>query len=609
MQFKAKLAQSTLGRCIAVFSKADRLKIGVVTAIQVFLGALDLLGVAIIGVIGALAVSGIQSGQPGNRVSAVLKLLRLENYTFQTQTAILALAATLLLVGRTILSILFIRKTLFFIARRSAVISADLIQRLLNQNMLFINVRTVQESIYSLTSGVTAVTLGVVGTAVAMISDTTLLLVMIVGLVVVDPLIALSTLIMFAGVGLALYKLMHIRARKLGEESAKFEISSNEMIHEVLTSYREATARNRRGYYSQQIGNARFGLSHVQAEQQFMPNVSKYVIEITMVLGAVLISAVQFLFQDSKHAIATLAVFLAAGTRIAPAVLRVQQGAINIRGAFGSALPTLDLIATLPRGEKSEETEKLDTKHEGFNNVISVKNVSFSYPAASKKALSDVSIQIPSGGTCAIVGSSGSGKTTLVDLILGMFSPDSGEILVSGLSPMESIKKFPGAIGYVPQDVAVYQGTIRENIALGFPASDATDERINDALKIAQLKDFVDSLPQGIDTQVGPRGSKLSGGQRQRLGIARAMFTRPKLLILDESTSALDAQTEVMVTESLQEIPYDITTIIIAHRLSTVRDADQVIYLEEGKLIARGTFEEVRAQVPDFDTQARLMGL
>jgi ABC-type multidrug transport system fused ATPase/permease subunit len=235
--------------------------------------------------------------------------------------------------------------------------------------------------------------------------------------------------------------------------------------------------------------------------------------------------------------------------------------------------------------------------------------VNFKYPKADSNALSNISIHVATGSTCAIVGPSGSGKTTLVDLLLGMFEPQSGSVFVSNETPLECISKNPGAIGYVPQDVAVFQGTIRENVALGFPIGEATDERINFALEVAQLRDFVSQLPNGIDTEVGPRGSKLSGGQRQRLGIARAMFTKPMLLLLDESTSALDAQTELAVSEAIASIPYEITTIIIAHRLSTVRKADQVIYLCEGVISAQGIFEEVRSKVTDFDEQAKLMGL
>ena len=292
------MKSSTVARCFQIFSKSDQRKIGAVVLLQILLGALDLLGVALIGVIGALAVTGIQSAEPGNRVGAVLKLLQLDGFTFQQQTAILGAIAAAVLVGRTVFSIFFTRKVLFFIARRSAVTSGMLIRKVLRQNNLMIGNRTVQESIYALTDGVGRMTLGVVGTLVTMIADTSLLLVMVFGLFVVDPSIALSALLMFSLVGFILYKLMHVRAVKLGHENAEVSINSTEMINEVLTAYREATVRNRRSYYADEIGKTRLQLSNIVAEQNFMPNISKYVLEVTMVLGAVAIAALQFAFQD-----------------------------------------------------------------------------------------------------------------------------------------------------------------------------------------------------------------------------------------------------------------------------------------------------------------------
>jgi ABC-type multidrug transport system fused ATPase/permease subunit len=609
MNWIQRVKSSTVARCFQIFSKSDQRKIGAVVILQILLGTLDLLGVALIGVIGALAVTGIQSAEPGNGVGAVLEFLQLDGFTFQEQTAILGVIAAVVLVGRTVFSIFFTRKVLYFIARRSAVTSGTLIRKMLRQNNILIGNRTIQESIYALTEGVGRMTLGVVGTLVTMIADTSLLLVMMFGLIAIDPSVALSTVVMFSLVGFALYKLMHVRAAKLGYEHAEVSISSTEMINEVLTAYREATVRNRRSYYAEEIGKSRLKLSNIVAEQDFMPNISKYVLEVTMVLGAVSISALQFVIQDSRNAVATLAVFLAAGTRIAPAVLRLQQGTIVVKGSIGSARPTLALIDLLESEDIFTPITSFNAEHEHFTGEVSLSQVTFRYPNTVRNALSDISIQIPAGSACAVVGPSGSGKTTLVDLLLGMFEPQSGIALVSNESPLESIAKNPGAIGYVPQDVTVFQGTIRANVALGFPKEDATDERINFALDVAQLREFIDQLPKGMDTEVGPRGSKLSGGQRQRLGIARAMFTKPKLLILDESTSALDAQTELAVSEAIAAIPYEITTVIIAHRLSTVRKANQVIYLQEGIIVANGSFEEVRAQVNDFDKQAKLMGL
>ena len=600
---------STMRDCISVFSPQDRKKIFGVIILQTFLGALDLIGVALIGVIGALAVTGIQSATPGNRVSQVLELLRLDGYTLQTQTAILAIATTCILIGRTLFSVFFTRKILFFIGRRSAVISGNLIRRLLLQDNLQVNSRTIQETIYATTTGVVSVTLGVVGTLVVIIADVSLLLVMATGLLIVDPIVAASTFLLFSLAGLGLYKVMHRRAINLGKRDAELNVSSNEKISEVLTSYREATVRSRRGHYAEEISAARYRLSDVLAELSFMPSISKYVIEGTIIVGAVSVSAIQFLLQDSRNAIATLAIFMAAGTRIAPAVLRVQQGSISIKSSLGSAKPTLKLLSELPELKRNEEIPEYTQEYPGLVADIQITDLSFTYPDVDRAALVDVNLSIDCGTTCAIVGPSGSGKTTLADLVLGVFQPTTGQVLIGGQKPLDLIRRYPGAIAYVPQDVSVIQGTIRENIALGFPALDATDSRINATLEIAGLTEFIRSLPAGIDTEVGPRGSKLSGGQRQRLGIARAMFTRPKLVIFDESTSALDAETELKVANSIDSIPYETTMVIIAHRLSTIQKVNKVVYVDNGQIIAVGTFDEIRRLVPDFDNQAKLMGI
>jgi ABC-type multidrug transport system fused ATPase/permease subunit len=224
-------------------------------------------------------------------------------------------------------------------------------------------------------------------------------------------------------------------------------------------------------------------------------------------------------------------------------------------------------------------------------------------------AVEDVSISIPAGSSIAFVGPSGAGKTTLVDILLGVLKPDSGTVMISGLPPSMTVAKWPGAISYVPQDVEIVAGSIRENVALGYPTEEATDDLILEALRIAHLDEFVMGLSDGIDTQVGERGTKISGGQRQRLGIARAMFTRPLLLVLDEATSSLDGETEVGISEAIHALRGTTTVVIIAHRLSTIRNVDKVLYLSNGKMIATGSFEEVRSAVPDFAYQAKIMGL
>ena len=605
-----RLRNSLLSRAIRVLTRADRRKIIAITILQILMGGLDLLGVIAIGLLGALSVTGLQSSNPGNRVSAALKILHIQDATFQKQAVILGISAVVLLVGRTILSIFFTRRTLFFLSRRGAKISADLISRLLSQPLLIVQSRTTQETVYAVTTGVERIVLQVLATAVVWIADLALLAVMMIGLLVVDPITAISTFLVFLLVGYFLYKFMHVRAGNLGIENSMLSIKSNEKIVEVFASYRESVVRNRRDYYAREMGHLRYSLANTSAEMAFLPYVSKYVIETTVVVGAVLIGAAQFLFQDASHAIATLAIFLAAGTRIAPAVLRLQQGTITIKSGLGVGSPTLDLIEALgdaPMTENIDDT--VDVIHEGFISEIAIADVSLTYPNKIAPAIAQVSLTIPAGTSIAFVGPSGAGKTTMIDVLLGVLNPDSGSVLVSGLPPLLAVAKWPGAVSYVPQDVVIAAGTIRENIALGYPMKEATDELVMGALRVAHLDEFVASLPDGIDTQVGERGARISGGQRQRLGIARAMFTRPHLLVLDEATSSLDGETEASISDAIHALRGSTTVVIIAHRLSTVRNADKVVYLSNGKVLATGTFEEVRKAVPDFDHQAKIMGL
>jgi len=581
-----------------LLSTRDRKLVYFVIAVTIFFGLMDLVGVMLIGAIGSLSVTGVSSGQTGDRVSRLLQSLNIETYSLQTQVGILGTLAAFTLISKTILSLIFTKKSLFFLARRGAMISADLVKKYFSLPVSRINSRSAQESIYALTAGVNYVMVGVIGVWMSLISDISLLFILGVGLFFVDATTAFGATVIFASVATILHNQM-----------SYLNVVGSQRIFEAVNSYRELLVRDRRGYYAGQIAQNRYQLADGTANITFMQNISKYVLELTLVASALLLAFYQFNTTTASRAIAVVTIFIAASTRITPAVLRVQQGLIQIKANLGQAKPAVSLMEELRfLNEVADSSKELLRDHKDFLSNVTATDITFHY-VSGIEVLQEVSMEVKPGEFVALAGGSGAGKTTLVDVILGALEPQKGKVLISGLTPIKAFSKWPGAVSYVPQDSPIIDGTLRENLGLGYPPSLLTDEICWEVLALARLDEFIKSLPDGLDTQVGDRGTRLSGGQRQRLGIARSLVTRPKLLILDEATSSLDGLTESEISESLRKLKGDVTLIVIAHRLSTVVDADRIYFLESGEVKAEGTFNELKTISPEFRVQAELMGL
>ena len=343
--------------------------------------------------------------------------------------------------------------------------------------------------------------------------------------------------------------------------------------------------------------------------------------ESALVVGAVLLAGWQFLTADEVAAITTLAIFLAAGSRIIPSMLRISTQLNSLASAVGAAESTYDILLSLSSDsfptDENEGTARTEPHGLSMRSSASIwaswlgsnsHRVTFTYEG-HRPAVVNVSLDVPPGTSLALVGSTGSGKSTLVDLMLGVLLPQEGSVGLSHYEPAIASRRWPGAIGYVPQNIALLNASIRENVALGFAADDILDDLVWEALDRAQLAEYLSSMREGLDTLVGERGVRLSGGQRQRLGLARALYSRPKLLMLDEATSALDAETESAISSAIRRLSGTVTVVTVAHRLATVQQADQVAFLGNGVVEACGTFNEVRTRIPQFDRQARLLGL
>jgi len=599
-------------RAFKLLAKRDQLRLKLISIVQVLLGVLDLVGVAFIGVLGALSISGVQSRAPGTRVYSILELLQLENFSFQAQSAALAVIAISFLVLKTLLSVFFTKKSLFFLSFKGAQISANLIEDLLSQDIQEIKKRGSQEILYSCTSGVYGITVGILSTGVSLVADLSAVSLILIGIFAFDPTMALLTCSLFATIAFVMFKLQQERARELGQELGRLAVQSEEKIVEILSAYRELVVHDRQDFYIQSIRKQRLELAGTQAEMSFMPQVSKYIIEVSVLVGGVLISAVQFLRLDATQAFATLAIFLAAGSRIAPAVMRIQQNLVLMRHSIGISSTTFELIEDLyshPGNQNGESQQKIENSDNPFEGKIRIEKLSFKFQDAEKNLLSDVSFTVEPGSVIALVGPSGSGKSTLVDLMLGILKPTAGIVEISGLAPNQAIKKWPGLISYVPQEVLITKASLLENVGLGFAVEEINQEHVFSSLRKARLEELIELGKSGFSQLIQERGGNLSGGQKQRIGIARALYTNPRLIILDEATSALDVSTESEISDALLALKGKVTLVLVAHRLSTVRNADLVIYVDSGRIIAQGTFEEVRSQVPQFDKQANLLGL
>ena len=608
-----KFKQTDYFQILKLVNRSDRIKLFLVSLIQIFLAFLDLIGVAFFGLIGSVTVAAISSTKIAGRTESVLNFIGLENYTSQVQVVILGLLAGALMVIKTFASLYFNKKIIFFLSRRSAIISANLTSNLFKKSFIEIKKQGSQKLIYSLTTGVDRITIGVLATSVMLVADFALLAVLLLGLIVVSTTMTLILLVTLVLAATVLHLAVKNKNKKAEILKARHMVDSSEKIFEAVGSYRELLLRGKRQYYAEVIGSARMSQADATANINYLTNINKYILEASVLLITLLIAGIQFLLSNALRSVATLTLFFAAISRIAPAVFRIQQNLLNIKGALGGAKPTLDLINSLELStnllNNENDLEMVSIAHQGFSGRLDIKDLHFKYPGSEKYAVQGVSLQLISGKQVAVVGPSGAGKSTFVDLLLGLYHPSSGSVQINNLDAIDAIERWPGAIGYVPQEIQLVSGSIIENVLLGFKDNTENRRHVVNALKKAELNEYLDANETISDLNIGDDGGKLSGGQRQRIGIARALLTNPKILVMDEATSSLDAQTEDNIAKAINRAKENCLVIVVAHRLATVRRADLVIYLENGRVKAQGSFDEVRKLVPDFDSQAQLMGL
>ena len=430
-------------------------------------------------------------------------------------------------------------------------------------------------------------------------------------LLMVDPVSTLAIgFVLSAAVGV-FYMWMRTRIQVWGSRTVEYDGQMLLWINQALNVLKETKLYHYEDFFSEAFERPALARAKYLALSTTAPHLLRLFIE-AIAIGAMAVLAiilVGYSNAQSATVLPTLGLFAVAAMRLMPSMGKLVSAVASIRENTAAVdVIYSDLLENdqTPR-TVSPNVETLEPL--SFSDNLRLDGLTYRYPGAAEPSLSDIDLQIKSGGSVAVVGKSGSGKTTLIDLILGLLQPTEGNILTDGNDISSHMADWQSRIGYVPQDVYLTDDTLRRNIAFGCTDDEINDDNIQRSLVLAQLSDVVKDLPNGLNTVVGERGTKLSGGQRQRIGIARAMYNDPEIIVMDEATSALDSETEAEIARAIDTLSGDKTLIIIAHRLSTIRHCDRIVLLAGGRIVDSGGFDELVNRNEEFNRMVELAKL
>jgi len=425
-------------------------------------------------------------------------------------------------------------------------------------------------------------------------------------LLVINPLLAVSVAVSFGGAYFVLYMLFYRRLGRFGAERLEASTRRFKITGEAFGGIKEIKARNCEGSFVKRFSGVAQSYATMVVRNQMITQMPRYLLE-AIAFGGILIITIYLIETTHNFAavIPLLALYALAGYRLMPSLQQLYFAVTTIQ--FNKAV--VDLVCD----DLSRVTDVIldaDNLVEpiSFNSEIDLRNIVFSYEGMKKPAVDHLNVVVEKNTSVAFVGHTGAGKTTIVDVILGLLQPTQGGLFIDDVQiDAGNRKSWQKIIGYIPQEIFLCDGTIAENIAFGVPEEKVDYQKVIAAAKVASLHDFVsDALPEGYETFVGERGVRLSGGQRQRIGIARAIYDNPEVLVLDEATSALDGITEQAVTDAIASLEHKKTIIMIAHRLTTVKNCDVIYFLEHGKIVDQGTYSELLERNEQFKAMAKV---
>jgi len=435
-----------------------------------------------------------------------------------------------------------------------------------------------------------------------LISQGTVSLLMLIMLLIVDYKLAITVSVVLGLFYGLIYKSISTLLSRMGGKRYDSNRYRFRVASESLYAIKEVKIGGVEDLYIQRFNASAKEFAKNEAQLKTITALPRYALEAIAFGGMVL---VLLSVLDDKNGVSQVlpivALYAFAGYRLLPAMQSIYSSLTSLRFSETIIDELHKEIVSLDKVGKKNDKEIMP-----FEDKIALNNVSFNYPGIDSNVLNDISLIIPANSIVGFVGLTGSGKTTLVDTILGLLEPQGGSLTVDGVEiKSKNVKNWQSKLGYVPQQISLLDASLAENIAFGVELDEINMETVKNVSRTACLNDFVNNnLTDGYNTAIGERGVKLSGGQRQRVGLARALYHNPSVLVLDEATSALDNTTEKKVMRSVQNLGHEITIIIIAHRLSTVRDCDTIYHLDNGYIVSRGTYEELLVSDKDFGEMA-----
>lgn len=591
---------------LSFMTRQERTKYFLLIAARALAAFLDVFGILLIGFIASIAAQQIDPSTGSTKPTTLLgfEIPRLDN----RDLLLLVVFVLIVFISKAGLSIFLIRVLSRTIARIEARNAKEIAEYLLRGSLGNAKKYSKAEFQYAITLSSNWAFTGILNNVANILSESFLLVIVAAAFLVINPIAAIFAFIYFAGVMVLMQYFIGRSLKRAGEDAANGNVEANNAVSDTLDTFREISVLAKQDLFIDRINTSRVRLASSGATVAFLAGMPRYIIETALILGVVLLVGQQLLTDQLASGLATLGVFLTGGVRIMASLLPLQTAVASLKVNAEQSKLAHRLLGEV-RDAKPRETGAVadGTVDRDKGLSVVVKSAKFRFEGDEHDTLKGISLDIPAGQYAAVIGPSGAGKTTLVDLILGLVAPASGSVRIGGLEPTVLRALAPGLVSYVPQKPGLVSGSIADNIALGVHPDHIDYDLVEAAVEAAFLTDFIDSLPDGLATSVGKQVDSLSGGQIQRIGLARALYAQPRLLILDEATSGLDAGSEAFIGASLQKLHGDVTVIVIAHRLSTVQHADNVHVIENGKVTASGDFKTVEATVPMVAEYVKLM--